>query len=437
MSANALLALVGPHHHRQRVPADKALDPALQLLAAGKRRLTHGRNRILVGSGGGKREAIAGSRGVQFQLLQQASCPFCSAILQNVIQRIQPLPGLQDFLPYLLAMIGRIHSAVPLLCGLELPILQRSHARGNARRLETFAQNRFQSCAHRPSLRCCARGFAGGTSPFLHPGRNQGLVILMIFLNRQMKRAYDVVGRSPLSAAIALIAAPTSEGTEMFEHEIEMEKKEGSAFGPVIIILLLVGLFVGGIGVVVYQSRESLKPEQATAAIEAKLNSAPPVSITFHIGNVSYSAGDKPTDAQYKLFEKAGFIKIGKGKGYAAQVDLTSAGKQFLASLPDGKGVPEKDGTTGYTLQLASRKLVSVGKVAKLGQHKFQVQYTWAWQTTKAGELFDVAGNLVQSLPSYDRSMLIDQHGANYYHAAPAQATIQLVKDSNGLESTY
>lgn len=223
----------------------------------------------------------------------------------------------------------------------------------------------------------------------------------------------------------------------MFEEEIELEKKEGSAFGPVIIILLLVGLFVGGIGVVVYQSKESLKPEQATAAIEAKLNSAAPVSITFHVGNVSYSAGDKPTDAQYKLFEKAGFLKIGKGKGYAAQVDLTPTGKQFLASLPDGKGVPEKNGTTGYTLQLASRKLVSVGKVAKLGQHKFQVQYTWAWQTTKSGELFDVAGNLVQSLPSYERSMLIDHHGANYYHAAPAQATIQLIKDSNGLESTY
>jgi hypothetical protein len=259
----------------------------------------------------------------------------------------------------------------------------------------------------------------------------------MIFLNRRRKRAYDVVGRSPFSAGIALIGAPTSEGTDMFEEEIELEKKEGNAFGPVLIILLLVALFVGGIGVVVYQSKESLKPEQATAAIESKLNSTGPVSITFHVGNVSYSAEDKPSDAQYKLLEKAGFLKIGKGKGYAAQVNLTPTGKQFLASLSDGKGIPEKDGTTGYTLQLASRKLVSVEKVTKLGHHKFQVQYTWAWQPTKAGELFDIAGHLVQSLPSYERSMLIDQHGANYYHAAPAQATIQLTKDSNGLEAIY
>ncbi len=223
----------------------------------------------------------------------------------------------------------------------------------------------------------------------------------------------------------------------MFEEELELEKKEGSSFGPVLIILLLVGLFVGGIGVVVFQSKETLKPEQATAAVEARLTSVAPVSITFHVGNVSYTAEDKPSDAQYKLFEKAGFLKIAKSKGYAAKVDLTPAGKQFLASLPDVKGVPEKDGTIGYTLQLASRKLVSVEKITKLGQHKFQVQYTWAWQPTKAGDLFDVAGHLVQSLPAYDRSMLIDQHGADYYHAAPAQATVQLTKDNNGLESNY
>ena len=101
----------------------------------------------------------------------------------------------------------------------------------------------------------------------------------------------------------------------MFEQELEMEKKEGSAFGPVLIILLLVGLFVGGIGVVVFQSKQTLKPEQATAAVEAKLKSAAPVSITFHTGNVSYTAGDKPSDPQYKLFEKAGFLKIAKGQG--------------------------------------------------------------------------------------------------------------------------
>ena len=221
----------------------------------------------------------------------------------------------------------------------------------------------------------------------------------------------------------------------MFEQEIEMEKKEGSSFGPVLIIFLLVGLFVGGIGVVIFQSNQTLKPEEASAPIAAKLKAAEPVNVTFHTGNVSYAAADKPTDPQYKLFEKAGILKIGKGKGYAAQVDLTPAGKQFLASFPSVKGVPDKNNTTAYTLPLASRNLVSVGKVSKLSPQKFQVQYTWAWQTTKAGDMFDIAGKLVQDLPSYDRSMLIDQHGANYYHNAPAQAAIILTKGDKGWES--
>ena len=88
MAADALLPLVGPHDHRQRVPAHKALDATLQLLTAGERRLLRGWNRILVGSGGGKREAITGSCRMKCQLLEQAACPFRSAILQNVIQRI-------------------------------------------------------------------------------------------------------------------------------------------------------------------------------------------------------------------------------------------------------------------------------------------------------------------------------------------------------------
>jgi len=220
----------------------------------------------------------------------------------------------------------------------------------------------------------------------------------------------------------------------MFEQEIEMEKKEGSSFGPVLIIFLLVGLFLGGIGVVVYQSKQTLKPEEAKALVETKLHSTAPVTVSFHTGNVSYAASDKPSDPQYKLFENAGFLKIGKGKGYAAQVDLTPAGKEFLASLPNVTTKPDDDKTTGYTLLLASRKLVSIDKVTKLSQHKAQVQYTWGWQTSKAGDMFDIAGKLVQSLPTYERGMLIDQHGANYYHVAPVHGTMLLTKEDTGWE---
>ncbi len=222
----------------------------------------------------------------------------------------------------------------------------------------------------------------------------------------------------------------------MFEQEIEMEKKEGSSFGPVLIILLMVGLFVGGIGFVVYQSKLTIKPEEATAAVQQKLTATAPVTITFHTGNLSYGYADKPSNPQYKLLEKAGILKIGKMKNYASEVELTPAGKELLARLPGVKTVvgDKKDNSTAYTLPLATRKLVSVGAINKLGQQKFQVQYTWAWQPTEVGEMFDINGKLVQGLANYDRSLLIDQHGGNYYHAAPAQSAIVFAKGDKGWE---
>jgi predicted transcriptional regulator len=223
----------------------------------------------------------------------------------------------------------------------------------------------------------------------------------------------------------------------MFEQEIEMETKEGSSFGPILIIFLLVGLFIGGIGIVIFQSKQTVKPEEATAVIKAKINAAAPVTVSFHTGNISYNAADKPSDPQYKLLANAGILKIGKGKGWAAQVDLTPAGKEFLASIPESKEVPDKSGTTVHIVPLATRKLVSVGAITKVSPQKFSVQYTWAWQTTKAGDLFEISGKPVQDLPLYDRSVLIDQHGANYYHGAPSQSAITLSKGDHGWEPVY
>ena len=218
----------------------------------------------------------------------------------------------------------------------------------------------------------------------------------------------------------------------MFEQEIEMEAKEGSSFGPILIILLLVGLFVGSLGIVIFQSKKTLKAEEASAVISTRLKADAPVTVSFHTGNVSYGATDNPAGPQYKLFTNAGILKVGKGKGWAAQVDLTPAGKQFLASMPDVKNIPDKDGTCLYIVPLASRKFVSVGAVTKLSPQKFSVQYTWAWQTTKAGDLFDISGKQVQALPTYDRSILIDQHGANYYHGAPTQSAMVVTKGDRG-----
>ena len=66
MSANAFLQLVGADHHGQCIPAHQALDAALHLLAAGKRRLLHRGNSVLVRGGRRERQVDSGGAlGVQ------------------------------------------------------------------------------------------------------------------------------------------------------------------------------------------------------------------------------------------------------------------------------------------------------------------------------------------------------------------------------------
>ncbi len=220
----------------------------------------------------------------------------------------------------------------------------------------------------------------------------------------------------------------------MFEQEIELEQKEGSNWGPFLMIALLVGLFVGGIGVVIFQSRQTVKPEEATAAVEARVKALGPVTVSFHTGTVSYNGPDKPTDPQYKLLTNAGLLKVGKGKGYAALVEVTPQGKELFATVPGVQTTPDKNDTTLYVVPLASRKMVSVGTLTKLAQGRFQVNYTWQWTTTPAGEYFDVDGKNVQALSLYERSVLIDQHGANKYHQGAMKASMVLAKGTKGWE---
>ena len=57
VAADAFLGLVRAHDHRRGVPADEALDPALEVGAARHQRLVVGRDRVDVGGVGGERES--------------------------------------------------------------------------------------------------------------------------------------------------------------------------------------------------------------------------------------------------------------------------------------------------------------------------------------------------------------------------------------------
>ncbi len=216
----------------------------------------------------------------------------------------------------------------------------------------------------------------------------------------------------------------------MFEAEVEMEKKTGGGYGALVIIFALVAVLVGGIGWVVYQSKLTLKKEQASAAITSGLMSS--VVTHFKIGHVVPSVNDKPDGPNYRLLEKAGFVKLGKTKNGAVDVTVTAAGNELFDSMKGVGKKKETDGTTTYTVPLAERKLLDVVEIKKLSPAKFEVLYTWKWEPNKLGDMLDVQGTMVHSFSTYDRSVLIDKWGADYYHADPKKAMTYVVKKGDG-----
>jgi hypothetical protein len=217
----------------------------------------------------------------------------------------------------------------------------------------------------------------------------------------------------------------------MFEQEIEMEKKNSS----IVPLLLIVTLIIAIVGVSLYfvaESRRVLSTAEATPVVSALLDGQKPATLHFQTGNIKASVSEKLRDPHYRLLEKQGYIKIGKDINSKTPVSLTPKGQAFLAEISGVKQSKDKDGNDEYAVPLAQRKLVEIGKVTMLAPSKATVEYSWKWQPTKAGDLFDAAGPLVKGFNTWDRSTLIDKYGANFYHAAPTKVVVALVKTDKG-----
>src|SRR5512146_207748 len=219
----------------------------------------------------------------------------------------------------------------------------------------------------------------------------------------------------------------------MFEEELELEKQEGGGFGPVIVIVLMVGLIVGGIGYVIWQGTRTLKPEEATKVLTAALQQQKPSSVRFQTGHLKYSNSvDSLTDPQYKLLEKLGIITTKTQKDGSMDVALTADGEKRISAFPELNKKDDKDGTVLYVVPLAKRALVKVGKINKLGPSSAEVEYAWKWQPNDLGKDFDATGPAVQAFGTYERSVLIQKYGADFYTAKPQDVSVKLVKLSDG-----
>jgi len=216
----------------------------------------------------------------------------------------------------------------------------------------------------------------------------------------------------------------------MFEQEIEMEKKTSS----IVPLLLIVSLIVAVVGVSIYfviQSRKVLSTAEANSVVVGILDSQGPIMLRFQTGVVK--GVDKPRDPHYRLLEKAGYVKIGKDTSdWKTPVSLTRKGEAFLAEVAGVKKSKNKDGNDEYAVPLAQRKLVGIDRVTMLTPSKATVEYTWKWETTKAGDIFDAAGPSVKAFNTWERSTLIDKYGAHFYHGAPTKVALALMKTEKG-----
>ena len=220
----------------------------------------------------------------------------------------------------------------------------------------------------------------------------------------------------------------------MFEQEIELEKKTSS----IVPLLLIVVLILAVVGVALYfvaESKKVLTSAEAGPVVVASLESQPAPMLHFSTGLIKASVSDKPHDPHYRLLEKEGFLKIGKeDQKYRTAVSLTERGQAFLGEIAGVKQSKDKDGNTQYIVPLAQRKLVEVGKITMLTPSRAAVEYTWKWETTKAGDLYDAAGPAVKGFNTWDRSALIEKYGANFYHGDPTRITVAMVKTDKGWE---
>jgi hypothetical protein len=216
----------------------------------------------------------------------------------------------------------------------------------------------------------------------------------------------------------------------MFEEELKLQK-ESSFVIPLIPIVVLIALIVVGIGWWVVP-RRGLSQQEAAGLVSAYLQAQGPATVHFHVGTLVPSVDEKIRDPHYRLLEKAGILKLGSAKDDAVKVSFAPDGERRLGAIPGLVKTNNSDGSMGYTVPLAERRLVGIPKVTMSGRDLAYVQFTWQWAPNELGDAFDIAGPQVQSFTTWDRTTLIQKYGAAFYHAQPAQETLAFVRADKG-----
>ena len=57
-----------------------------------------------------------------------------------------------------------------------------------------------------------------------------------------------------------------------------------------------------------------------------------------------------------------------------------------------------------------------------------KVEYTWKWNANDLGKKFDASSPVVKGFQAYDRSVLIQKYGVDFYNAPPIKETVRMSK---------
>lgn len=216
----------------------------------------------------------------------------------------------------------------------------------------------------------------------------------------------------------------------MFEQEIELEKGKGG-WGPMLLVVVLIGCIVGGIGYYVYQMKKGLSQEEASTVITEILTAKTPKT-HFRTGIVLPSVDEKPKDPHYQLLQKAGLVTLQNAVGGGEIVKLTDAGQHVIESIPGQKNWKSSDGTTQYEVPLAVRKLVQINSINMTGPSRAKIEYTWQWEANQLGKVFDASGDQVQKFNTWDRGKLIQNYGADFFRPDQKKESVFLIRGEKG-----
>ena len=201
----------------------------------------------------------------------------------------------------------------------------------------------------------------------------------------------------------------------MFEEEIKMEERSSGAV-PLLLIAAICLTIAATAIYVMFEARKGMTQAEAKHAVTTMLAAKGPAMLHFRTGFVTATATDKPSAPHYKLLQAAQVITAEKKEG-GMQVTLTEDGKKLLAGIAGTTEAKNADGTEEYSVPLGTRELVAITGVKVISPSAATIQYSWRWQSTAMGDVFDLAGGYVNGMDVWERAELAKE-GADLFHGA-------------------